>query len=263
MPMQSPLPSGRSPACTADARRSAGAYDAVAYLEHKGWGDPDRFGRLSPAEAAVYDAMIGRAGRRFESGARVLEVGFGDGAFLRFAAGRGWRVSGVEVQPVLVDVARRAGFDVWHAATLEAVETASVDLLVAFDVLEHLGPSELVAFMREVARVLTPAGRFVARFPNGDSPLGLVNQNGDLTHVSAIGSVKAKHLATVAGLALHWYGGEPPAPPAPGLRARAQRLASRLVTGVVNRVVNRLILPHDSRLPFCSANVVAVYRHAD
>ena len=38
-----------------------------------------------------------------------------------------------------------------------------------------------------------------ARFPNGDSPLSMPFQNGDLTHVESIGSEKAKQIFNAAG----------------------------------------------------------------
>ena len=48
----------------------------------------------------------------------------------------------------------------------------------------------------------------MARFPNGDSPFGLAYQNGDLTHLSAIGSEKMRYLAGRVGMELFRIGGE-------------------------------------------------------
>ena len=49
---------------------------------------------------------------------------------------------------------------------------------------------EALGFLRDVMRVLKPGARAVLRFPNGDSPFGLVHQNADVTHVNAIGRGK-------------------------------------------------------------------------
>jgi hypothetical protein len=56
--------------------------------------------------------------------------------------------------------------------------------------------------LRRIRALLAPEGRFVARFPNGDSPFGRIGQHGDPTHVTTMGRGKLVYLARDAGLQL-------------------------------------------------------------
>ena len=82
----------------------------------------------------------------------------------------------------------------------------SFDLVVAFDVLEHVPPAEALAFLRALLRVLRPGGCVLLRFPNADSPFGLAHQNADVTHLNTIGRGKVLYWAQLLQadvLALH------------------------------------------------------------
>ena len=58
----------------------------------------------------------------------------------------------------------------------------SFDLLIAFDVVEHLTLSEFVLFFESARSTLKPGGKIVLRFPNGQSPFFGIHQYGDVTH---------------------------------------------------------------------------------
>lgn len=130
----------------------------------------------------------------------VLEVGFGNGSFLAFGTATGWKMSGTEMLPELIDAARSHGYDVRSAAELDDVPDESFDAVVALDVFEHIDPAHSVSFLEGLARTLKPNGRIILRFPNADSWLGNAFQNGDPTHVNAIGAVKMTFYARAAHL---------------------------------------------------------------
>jgi hypothetical protein len=65
--------------------------------------------------------------------------------------------------------------------------------------LEHLTYTQSVDVVKKVFRILDENGSFLARSPNGDSPLGLRYQNGDPTHISFIGSGSALCLGLECG----------------------------------------------------------------
>jgi SAM-dependent methyltransferase len=175
---------------------------ADAYIDWKQWDD-STFGRFTPLDALYYTAETGlTAGNPV----RVLEIGFGNGGFLGWAKSLGAEVFGVETNPQLN--ARARGFfgtDRFVASLEDATLTSGGNRfthIVAFDVLEHIPQAELPAVLRRVRTLLAPDGRFVARFPNGDSPFGRINQHGDPTHVTTMGRGKLVYLARDAGLRL-------------------------------------------------------------
>ncbi len=177
------------------------------YMAWKSWGH-DSFGKLARTKARYYDAELKRAGRPFPNGARVLEIGFGNGSFLGYARMKGWEASGTEANAGLVELARQQGFDAHHVEDLSSFPGDAFDLVVAFDVLEHIPQEVMPDFLLQVRRILKDKGCFLARFPNCDSPFGLVYQNGDPTHVTAMGSKKVHFFAAKASMKVVYVGGE-------------------------------------------------------
>lgn len=175
------------------------------YLRWKGW-DASKFGIPSDSDrdrfAQEIAALPGLDVRR------ALDVGFGNGAFLGFGRERGWQMSGTEINPVLVKIAREAGFDAHPATALPILPAGSFDLVTAFDVLEHIPQDRLVSFVTELGMLLLPNGILLCRFPNGDSPFGRPYQNGDITHRTVIGEAKMIYLARRAGLRIVRLAGE-------------------------------------------------------
>jgi SAM-dependent methyltransferase len=175
---------------------------ADAYIDWKRWDD-STFGRFSPLDALYFSAETAlSAGKP----ARVLELGFGNGGFLGWAASLGADIFGVETNPHLAARARTFfGTDRFVASLDDAAVTdwgGQFTHIVAFDVIEHIPQTELPAVLRRIRALLAPDGRFIARFPNGDSPFGRINQHGDPTHVTTMGRGKLVYLARDAGLQL-------------------------------------------------------------
>jgi SAM-dependent methyltransferase len=90
--------------------------------------------------------------------AAMLEIGCAFGLFLNEARKRGWRVRGTERSAYSAEWARRElGLDVDTSPdALAHVPSASQDLVVMWDVIEHIrDPGRLV---KEIRRVLKPGG---------------------------------------------------------------------------------------------------------
>lgn len=232
-------------------------YDA-SYLEWKDWGGGN-FGQPTQSESACYSAELRRTGRRFPPGTRVLDIGYGAGPFMGYGRRQGWEMHGAEVNPKLLQIAREQGFTAHAADSLCDIAEQSFDLITAFDVLEHIPQAQMVRFLIEAKRLLRVDGCLVARFPNGDSPFGLLNQHGDVTHVTILGSGKARYISGRAGLELLYLGGA-----AQPLRGATHlqilhRLVAVPVKAVINFLVNLIFFP-GVNVAFCATNMVMICR---
>jgi len=145
-------------------------------------------------------------------------------------------VRGVEVSRILLDVAVAAGFDCLDFSDVASVEDGAADLIVAFDVLEHLSHAEIEGFISESIRLLKPGGVMLFRFPNGDSPFSMIFQNGDFTHVSAIGRGKVDYLCSKFSLELIYFGGQ-----ALVVRSKLKRYVWGWLRSIFNRFLNVLV----------------------
>ncbi|MGI8498976.1 MAG: class I SAM-dependent methyltransferase [Gemmatimonadaceae bacterium] len=122
--------------------------------------------------------------------ARILDLGCGYGALLFFARRAGYtRCEGVDGSTEQVAAAARLGItgvelgDVMQ--TLERLGSASQDVVLALDLIEHFRRDELMKLVDQVLRVLSPGGRWIIHTINGESPLFGRIRYGDLTHEEA------------------------------------------------------------------------------
>lgn len=134
--------------------------------------------------------------------ASVLEIGFGNGEFLDWCRAAGHRVCGIEIIPELVERASDRGHEVFigGGGPPELMTDHAFDLIVAFDIFEHLTVEELRQWLMWAGNRLKPDGCIVARFPNGGSPFGLAYQSGDLTHRTSLSASSIEQLSRQASL---------------------------------------------------------------
>jgi SAM-dependent methyltransferase len=103
----------------------------------------------------------------------VLDVGVGPGHLCGELAIRGWRVTGVDPSPAMLELARarvpsRAVRLLPGSIEALPFEAATFDTVVAIGVLEYV--SDVEAALAEVERVLLPGGRAVLGVPNTRAP---------------------------------------------------------------------------------------------
>lgn len=141
-----------------------------------------------------------------DKGTAVLDIGCGHGALLHFAREQGyWNLSGVDVSPQQVALAHSLGIEGVEQADLLASlrqrPAASLDVVVALDVIEHFTKDELLDLTDAVAHVLRPGGRWLIQAPNGESPFCGAIRFGDLTHEQAFTRTSLDQLLRASGFA--------------------------------------------------------------
>ena len=165
---------------------------------------PDTLAGLTPR--APYLRRLVRAHFPPDRQAAVLDLGCGHGALLHFAREAGYTVlRGVDGSSQQLEAARRLGIveveegDLSDSLAEQA--DASLDVVVAFDAIEHFTRDELLPFVDQVHRVLKPGGRWIIHVPNGESPFGGRMRYGDLTHEIAFTRTSLAQLLLSSGFA--------------------------------------------------------------
>ncbi|MCU0718062.1 MAG: class I SAM-dependent methyltransferase [Pirellula sp.] len=195
--------------------------------------------------------------------AKVLEIGFGNGEFLDWTRNKGIQVSGVEIIPELVEKANSKGHDTYLGflqdviAKNEKFRTHRFDLIVAFDVFEHLDIPSLKKLLACMSEILSENGVIVARFPNGNSPWSLLFQNGDYTHQTWLTKSKLEQVCIDMTLTLVSYRN---AARVPGdSRGRYFKWMVFLIRDLIEILVGNLYF--SKRIPL-DPNAIAVFRNA-
>jgi SAM-dependent methyltransferase len=111
-------------------------------------------------------AIIARELRRLGRPGRAVEIGASGGGNCRTLIAHGWDVLATEYLGAGVEIARSRGLDAIQADARDLpLASESFDLLVAFDVLEHIEEDHLA--VEEILRVLVPGGTALIAVPSG------------------------------------------------------------------------------------------------
>jgi len=142
----------------------------LAQSTRLGYPPPDKAGvsawiltRLPSVSAAAELEMMRL--HASESG-RLLDVGCGDGSFLRRMRDAGWDVTGTEPDALAAArLAEREGFPVRASVDeLLSAGTQRFDVIVLSHVIEHL--PDPVSMLAQLRRMLEPSGRLILTTPN-------------------------------------------------------------------------------------------------
>jgi 2-polyprenyl-6-hydroxyphenyl methylase/3-demethylubiquinone-9 3-methyltransferase len=161
------------------------------------WWDPDGEFRplhdLNPARLDYIEARAGLTGRR------VLDVGCGGGLLAEGMARRGARVTGIDLAPESLKVARlhalETGIDVEYreiaAETLADTDAGGFDLVTCLEMLEHVpDPVAIVAALASLVR------------PGGDVICSTINRNAKSFALAIVG---AEYLLRLLPMGTHQY----------------------------------------------------------
>jgi len=136
----------------------------------------------------------------------ILDLGCGAGSLLYFLRMAGYQnCRGVDTSIEQVKAAAALGIEgVTQGDLFESLRYTpenSIDVIVAFDVIEHLTKLELLAFADEVSRVLQSGGRWIIHAPNADSPFGMSVRYRDWTHEQAFSISSINQVLKTSGFA--------------------------------------------------------------
>lgn len=120
---------------------------------------------LWPLRSLVVEQMRHLPARPPRPGARLLDVGCGNGAYLLLARAAGWEVQGIDFDPVAVAAARESGLEV-HLGGLEQLVGLGhqYDRITCSHVIEHV--HEPTIWLRRMAELLLPSGALWIQTPN-------------------------------------------------------------------------------------------------
>lgn len=161
--------------------------EPISYQNYGQWKlwDPEKFGCFNRKEHYYFRKLVTQYINR--DSPQILEIGFGNGAFAGWLrenkSDASW--SGVEIQSELVRRAKKLNFNATSALPTPH-GNRKFDLIVAFDVIEHLPDHEIQQLFNHAKHLLNPNGAMITRTPNAGGPMGLPNQTGDPTHVTPI-----------------------------------------------------------------------------
>ena len=110
-------------------------------------------------------------------GKPALDVGCGPGFFSRLLAERNWRVDAVDANAQNLQHVRDIAQTVRHGDAIEILAklpAGRYDFALALELIEHFPRAQGRLLLRELRRVLSPAGRLLLSTPNRYSPEGLI-----------------------------------------------------------------------------------------
>lgn len=117
---------------------------------------------------------------------RALDFGCGAGRLTHALAPYFDQVTGVDIAPSMIDVARRlhgdvrgVEFKVNASDKLDSIESDSIDLVYTRLVLQHMAPRYVRAYLAEFVRVLCPGGVLLFQLP-GENALPVTVVGGGL-----------------------------------------------------------------------------------
>ena len=139
----------------------------------------------------------------FEGASDVLDAGCGRGEFLELLGRAGITARGIDLNHEMVETCRESGLDVTEAdavSYLSSVPDESLGGLFAAQVVEHLQPGYLLAFLELAFHKLRPGSRIVLETLNPSCWVAFFESYiRDITHVWPLHPETLKYLVLASG----------------------------------------------------------------
>jgi 2-polyprenyl-3-methyl-5-hydroxy-6-metoxy-1,4-benzoquinol methylase len=150
-----------------DAEFISTAYEVYASSVAEVWSN----GRLTATgerRFAWYKQLLGEMEALLGRKGRLLEIGCHTGFFCKVARDLGWTVTGVDISPTMIELARREfGLDVRCGNWLDMSFDTPFDFVYCSHTVEHVpNPEDWMARFRDI---LAPGGKLCLEVPNMES----------------------------------------------------------------------------------------------
>jgi len=133
---------------------------------------------------------------------KILDVGCGLGHHIYALKKLGFKnVLGIDISEECIEFCKRRGFNVVQADAFEFLSECNekYDLIIAFDIIEHLTVEEGYLLSKLVLDRLKNKGLFIINVPNANNPLELRDRFIDITHKVIYTPESIRELLLVAG----------------------------------------------------------------
>lgn len=142
-------------------------YDDELYAYYSKYVDKKEEDIYDTLTKASYEKVL----RQFDSyggGQNILDVGCGNGSFVKVALQKGYQAEGIDLSDLAVEVAQRFRLPVTKLDFFSKnISESSRDIVTMFEVIEHL-PNP-VDFLRRSEKVVRPGGLIYLTTPNYNS----------------------------------------------------------------------------------------------
>lgn len=135
----------------------------------------------------------------------ILDLGCGQGQVLYHLHKSGYvNVTGVDQSSSQLDIAKKHLPDSVHlhledAETFLTSKSGQYDVIILFDVIEHITKERIPGFLEAIVGALTDGGVMVVRTPNMASPLGVYSLHINFTHEIGFTESSLRQLLQAAG----------------------------------------------------------------
>ena len=150
----------------------------------------------------AYDPFLKKISKIFPA-AKCIDLGCGRGEWLQLLAGYGFKVSGVDLAPPMIEACKALELDVTEAdaiQTLALLEADSHAIVSGFHIAEHLEFELLHELVLQAHRVLLPGGILILETPNPENfRVASLNFHLDPTHKKPIPPQLLQFLADYCG----------------------------------------------------------------
>lgn len=107
-----------------------------------------------------YENSLALVGKQIHPGATVLDFGAGQGEFLYKLKCLHPGVHAIAYEPF-----QTSKYDIEYVTSIDSIESDTVDVLCAFEVIEHLTDNSFTEFIRQAQRICKPDGRLIISVP--------------------------------------------------------------------------------------------------